>query len=150
MVIQRIQTLYLILGIALMTVFFFLPFGYEKLIDLATGQFTLDPMKAIDRVGFIIPTAASILLMILAVFSFKKLPTQKLFVILSALITLAEAIMVVYWITAGAVDTNPEYTVINTWGGGGILLLGALLVQFMAIRGISHDQKILRSYDRLR
>ena len=78
------------------------------------------------------------------------MPTQKLFVILSMLITLAEAVMVVYVIVSGSVDTDPVVKSTTTWGGGGLMLIGALIVEIMAIRGISHDQNLLRSYNRLR
>lgn len=150
MVIQRIQTLYIILAIAMMVAFFFVPFGYEKLVDESTGALSLTPLKAIDAIGFIIPTAVTILLLFVSIFMFRTMPTQKLFVILSILITLAEAGMVVYIIVSGSVDTDPIVKSATTWGGGGLLLIGALLVEIMAVKGISHDQKLLNSYNRLR
>lgn len=150
MVIQRIQTLCLILGIGLMVAFFFVPFGYEKLVDETTGALSLTPLRAIDILGFIIPTAVAILLMALGIFMYRNLPTQKLFVILTILITLAEAVMVVYVIVSGSVDTDPVVKSTTTWGGGGLMLIAALIAEIMAVRGITHDQNLLKSYNRLR
>ena len=96
MVIQRVQTLYLLLSIAFMTAFFFLPFGYIKEVDGATAAQALQPLTGLSGLGFIIPTSVCIFLTLMAIFLFKALPTQKLFVVLAALISLAEAVMVVY------------------------------------------------------
>ena len=100
--------------------------------------------------GFIIPTAVSILLLFLAIFMYKAMPTQRLFVILAAIIAVAEAVMVVYLLVSGSTDTDPVVKSTTVWGGGGLLLIGALIVEIMAVRGINHDRKLLNRYNRLR
>lgn len=150
MVIQRVQTLYLILTIAMMTLFFFIPFGYIKVVDGATAAQTLHSLTGLSGIGFIIPTAVAILFALLAIFLFKAAPTQKLFVVLSALVTLAEAIMVVYVLVSDYYSTDPTATDTAIWGGGGLLLIGAVITDIAAWRAISRDQRLLRSYDRLR
>lgn len=150
MVIQRVQTLYLVLSIALMTAFFFLPFGYMKVVDGATAAQALQPLTGLSGLGFIIPTSVAILFAFLAIFLFKALPTQKLFVALSAIVSLAEIVMVIYVLVSKYYSTDPTATDTVVWGGGGLLLVGAVIVDIAAYRSITRDQHLLSSYNRLR
>ncbi|MCM1483545.1 MAG: DUF4293 domain-containing protein [Muribaculaceae bacterium] len=148
MVIQRLQTLLLVIAIALAVAFLFIPFGYEYAADMATGQEASRSLCAIDFTGLIVPVAIAILLMVIGIFTFKTPGPQKLCVILSALSTAAAVGVVIYVLSAGAVDSDPSVTIRTVWGGGGLLLVAMLLAQIFAYRGIVSDQKLLRSYDR--
>ena len=148
--IQRIQTVYLIIAIGLMIAFFFMPFGYTQLADPATGQYKEQALKGIEFLGLIIPTALAILTMVIAVFSFRKLQVQQTLVIVGALFIGACVGVVIYVLPAGLYDTNPEVTARTIWGGGGLLLIASWLALFGAYRGMAADRKLLRSYDRLR
>lgn len=150
MVIQRVQTLYLILSIAFMTVFFFLPFGYIQVFDAATEQVAAQPLTGLSTLGFIIPTAVAILFALIAIFCFKALPTQKLFVCLAAIVSLAEVVMVIYVLCTNYLSTDPAATDRAIWGGGGIFLILAIIADIAAYRGIARDQRLLSSYNRLR
>lgn len=148
--IQRSQTLYLLLAIALMVAFLFMPFGYTVLDDAATGQYVEKPLKALTFVGLIIPVALSLLTMVIAIFTFRRIPVQQAMVIVAALFIGACVGVVVYVLTAGLADTDPEIATRTVWGGGGLLLVAAWLALWAAYRGMAHDRKLLRSYDRLR
>lgn len=148
MVIQRLQTLLLVIAIVLGVVFYFVPFGYESLVDGATMQSVVSPLKAIDFIGLIVPVSVALLLMVVAIFMFKKPAPQKLFVVLSALATVASAGVVIYILSAGAVDTDSAVTARTIWGGGGLILIAMIVAQIYAYRGIVADQKLLRSYER--
>lgn len=148
--IQRIQTLYLLLAIGLMVAFFFVPFGYTGLTDVATGQFVEKSLKAISEIGLIIPVGLSLLCMVIAIFAFKRHPAQKMLIILSALLIGACIGVVIYILTAGLGNTNPEINEHTAWGGGGLLLVAALLALLGAYRGVATDERILRNFDRLR
>ncbi len=153
MVIQRIQTLYLIIAIGLMVGFFFLPFGYMYLDDPVTGQSLSDnpdSLRGIEFLSLIIPNGLSLLFMTLAIFLFKQPNVQKLFVILAAICVGVCVGIVIYVLAGGFYDTNPEVTIRTVWGGGGLLLVAAWLAQLGAYRGIASDQRLLRSYDRIR
>ena len=69
---------------------------------------------------------------------------------LSALIIGACIGIVIYYLTAGYKDTDPDIAIRTVWGGGGLLLVAAELALLGAYRGVSADQKLLRSYDRMR
>ena len=148
MFIQRLQTLLLVIAIVLGVVFYFVPFGYESLVDGATMQSVVSPLKAIDFIGLIVPVSVALLLMVVAIFMFKKPAPQKLFVVLSALATAAAAGVVIYILSAGAVDTDSAVSTRTIWGGGGLILIAMIVAQIYAYRGIVADQKLLRSYDR--
>lgn len=150
MVIQRLQTLYLILAIVMVSVFFYVPFGYTTVADVTDGVSVLEPLRAGQFTGLVIPMALTLALMVVAIFMFKKMPMQKLMVLVSALLTVVSMGVVVYVMVSGFSDTNPQVTMTSVWGGGGLLLVGALIAQLAAYNGISSDQRLLRSYDRLR
>lgn len=150
MVIQRLQTLYLVLAIVLVSVFFYVPFGYTTVADVADGVSVLEPLRAGQFTGLVVPMALTLVLMAVAIFMFKKMATQKLMVLVSALLTVVSMGVVVYVMVSGFSDTNTQVTMTSVWGGGGLLLVGALIAQMAAYNGISSDQRLLRSYDRLR
>lgn len=150
MVIQRIQTLFLVIAVAFAVIFLFVPYGYADMVS-ADGVAARESLKAIMETGLWLPTAVSVALMVIAIFTFKKMAVQKLFVVFSALLTCACIISVVYVLASGYTDVTPGVTVAKTyWGGGGLIALAALICQIMAIRGISSDQKILKSCDSFR
>lgn len=150
MQIQRLQTLFLLLAIVCMVVFLFVPFGAwdssvvsqinPKWVNLKAGSFAT----------FLVPTVASLLLMVIAVFVFKKLSLQKGLVFLAALVVLAIAGVVIYEMTLGFNSLVGGVNVKPIWSGGGLLLVAAFVALIAAYRCISRDQKLLRSYDRLR
>lgn len=150
MVIQRVQTLFILLAIALTVVFLFVPFGFVD-ISVANEGIKNVSLKAINEIGMIVPLGVGLLLMLIAIFTFKKLAAQKLFVLLSALCVGATLITVIYFLASGTVDLSPDDYVVKTyWGGGGLLLVGSILSLFLAYRGISSDQRLLKSYDSFR
>lgn len=148
MVIQRLQTLFLLLAIACTAVFLFAPFGYWN-ADVVSIPGYVD-LKAVNFAAFLIPACVSMLLMLIAIFCFKKMPMQKSLVALSAIIVLAMVGVVIYEMTLGLADLYPGVSAKPIWGGGGLLLVGAFVALIAAYRCISRDQKLLRSYDRLR
>ena len=149
MVIQRIQTLYLLLAVLFMTIFLFVPFGYTTFAE--AGDAAVDVWHPLDIVGLLVPTCAAIFLMIVAVFLFKSQSTQRLVVIFSLLLTIATIGVVIYFMVSGFVDSNPAVNVVKTsWGWGVLLPVCAIVLQIAAICGINRDMKLLASYDRLR
>lgn len=149
MVIQRIQTLYLLLAVLFMTIFMFVPFGYTTFAE--GGDAAVDAWQPLDIVGMLVPSCAAIFLMLVAIFLFKSQSTQRLVVVFSLLLTLATIGVVIYFMVAGFVDLNPAVTVVKTsWGWGVVFPVCAIVLQIAAICGINHDMKLLASYDRLR
>ena len=149
MVIQRLQTLYLLMAVAVTVVFLFVPFGFWD-VSLPVSADKLNPLEAGKIIALLVPSVIGILLMLIAILCFKKLPLQKSLVALSALIVVAVMLVVVYIMVTPVEIEGVQAKVTPEWGGGGLLLVGTLVALFAAYRSIRHDQKLLRSYDRLR
>lgn len=149
--IQRLQTLFLLLAIALLVAFMFVPFGYVEILTGVDGTVITEPLKAKSELAMMIPICVAILLMVVAIFLFKKLSVQKLFTLFAMLLTGAVVILTVYVLVSGMKDVTPGDVVTSVvWGGGGLLALAAFISEVMAYRGISSDQRLLRSYDSFR
>ncbi len=146
MVIQRIQSLFLLLSVILSVLFLFIPFGY---IEISTSQNSgvMGPLYGSSETALLTPALISAVLAFIAIFLFKKFPLQKLLVSLSAVAASAAIIVLVYFLCSGitGVATAQLY-----WGGSGLLLIAALICQIMAYRAISSDQRLLRSYNSMR
>lgn len=149
MVIQRIQTLYLLLAVIVLTVFLFVPFGYTTFAE--AGEAAVDAWRPLDLAGMLVPTCASAFLMLVAIFLFKSQATQRIVVLFAMLLSLASVGVVIYFMVAGLVDTNPAVSVVSTsWSWGIVLPICAIALQIAAICGINRDMRLLASYDRLR
>lgn len=148
--IQRIQTLFLIIAIGLTIAFLFIPFGYAPMFDAATGESSLTSLKAIDYVGLIVPTVVAVIFMLVAIFTFKNYALQKLMTILGGISLLVVIGVVVYAVISPYVDTDPDVTVATVWGGGGLFAVAALIADFSAYHYICKDERLIRSYDRIR
>lgn len=130
--IQRVQTLFLLLGIALTIAFLFIPFGYAPTVDAATGESVLASLKAVDFAGLLVPSLVAVVLMAAGIFTFKNYSVQKLLVLLSAVALIATIGVVIYAIVSPYVDTNPDVTIATVWGGGGLFVVAALIAVFAA------------------
>ena len=129
MVINRLQTLYLMLAMLLTVLFLFFPYGYLG----------ADELNGVDQAAVLVPCCVAVFIMAVTVFLYKNLPLQKSFVGISALIVLAVVIMLVYLLAdTYAVDGSPV-EVKPRWRFSGLLLIAALISLYGAYRNISAD-----------
>lgn len=129
--IQRVQSLWLLAAVAVMAVFCFLPFGSVagKAVEVASDIFVL------------VPALVSALLCLVAIFLYRSHGRQKAVIVASmAFALISEAFALVALLFADLSSLS--------WA----LLLppAAVVAQIAAWRGVSADQRLLRSYDRLR
>lgn len=152
MVIQRIQSLLLLLAAIAVALFIFIPYGYwDAAVAGKAPQF--GPLVAKAQPALLIPSIIAIILIVVSIFLYKKMPLQKSLVALSGLVVTATACVVVYMLTRSYVDVTAvadDVTIKPLWGLSGALLIAALVALVAAHRCISSDQRLLRSYDRLR
>ena len=141
MVIQRLQSLWLLFAAALMGLFCFMPMFLVKNDGAAAHQF-VSPM---DMPVFMVVSSVIAVLLFLAIFLYKNTRRQKTVTLLSmvliAVCCVTEGLIGLGW---GPVDAELE------WQGSIFLLIGALIFSLMAYRGISSDEKLLKAADRLR
>lgn len=138
--IQRIQTLWLLLAALVMAGIFYFPvYKFPEGIDLTIGNNYL----AIALTGL------SIILNLVAVFSFKNRKNQKNLCWVNILVCLGLLAWLFYSVSAG--QAQP----INTDAGGyywigAFLPLVAIIFLLMARSAIRKDEKLIKSMDRLR
>lgn len=142
MVIQRIQTLWLLVAAILIAVFCFIPMATIIDIESASSATFVSPK---DVPTLLIINSLIAVILILAIFMFKNTRRQKTLTLLSMLLIVVsgvcEGIVLAGW---GSQIAEIE------WVSGLCILLGALLAAILAFRGIRHDEKLLRAADRLR
>ncbi len=150
--IQRIQTIYLLLVIICLGLAFVFPFA-----DYAVGQetFTFNIFgltigdENIIRFPFYISVALSIGLSIFTISKFKNRGFQmKLgrFNYLIILITIVLSFVNVRTVE----DMFPNQEVVVSYGVGLFLPVAALVFLFLANRAIKNDEKLIKSIDRIR
>lgn len=147
---QRIQTLFLLIAIGLTVAIFFVPFGYAPALDETAHQAFMQPLVVSDFLCLILSTGASLVAMVAAIFTFRNYPLQKLMTALSAVFILTTIGVVIYAIITPYVEVDADISIATSWGWGVLLLILALVAVLLAFRNIAKDQRLIRSYDRIR
>lgn len=133
MVIQRIQTLWLLIATGLMIVIGLRPFSWLGTTPVYVNNFL--PLSIL--------TWLIVIMLVITIFTFKNLKLQKTIALLSIFLMVALAITGFVYQAQLMPQAVPE------WGGGGLFLCLAALCVAFAYRGMSRDQKKLRNSDRL-
>ncbi len=144
MQIQRIQSLYIFLAIVAMAIFIIVPYG--KAIDMTSGAPVEEMLYTMTEWGVLIPSGAVVILLLAGLFMFRNLSLQRTVVMITLMLTLSTIAVVCFALfkMADAEGLDASFTF---WD---ILLPVAALLEILAISGINHDIKLLKSYDRLR
>lgn len=144
MVIQRIQTVFLLIAAALMAWFVFAPLATFHLDGIQPLDVQVTPR---DYPVFLVLNILIAVLLFIAIFLFKKPKQQKKVTLLSILLIAASAV------TGGLLlygPNAPKGFVELEWTGGALLLVLALGFALLARKNISKDIRTLSSYDRIR
>lgn len=137
MVIQRIQTVFLLLAAILMAlVSFIFPVFY---IPAAEGNIGILP---IDNLPLFILQMLIVVLTLIDIFLFKNLSLQMTVARVTILLTVFCALIQAY------IAQQTGY-IPNIWGPM-IMYVSTLILLMLSLRGMNADRKLLRSYDRLR
>lgn len=144
MVIQRWQSVWLLIAGILVMVFCFIPMGTLYSSDIA------DPSSAtllfpVDVPVFMVVNILVAVMLFVSIFLFRNIKRQKTLTLVSMLLIVllmaTEGLMLYLW--------NKDNGGIE-WFGSIFLLLGALAFTFLAYRGICSDERLLKAADRLR
>ncbi len=141
MVIQRIQTLFLLLAVGFMILFCLTPFASAEAAN-AADSFT--PVFVKDAPVYMILNIVIAVLLFLGIFMFKNLKQQMKVTVASMLLICASIVSFGFLLFVGMPDAHV------IWTGGVLLLVCALVCALFAYRGMKKDHKLLTSYDRLR
>lgn len=138
MVIQRIQTLMLLIAVILMAIFCLTPYGIQAAEPENVAIFVKDAPV------FLVLNLVIAALLVITIFMYKDLRRQKRMTILS-MVLICVSIVTGLFILGRAYDSASPVLL-----GGVSLLVLALIFGLLAYRGMSRDHKLLRSADRLR
>lgn len=147
MMIQRWQSVWLLLASICVALFCFLPMAcisfQEAPEAMAAGSVTF--LSPSDNTVYLIVGLVVALLLVVNIFLYRDTRRQKLVTVMSMMMIVvlaACAVLMAYGVTSegGAVE----------WMGSVLLLLGAFVFSLLAYRGIRHDENLLKAADRLR
>lgn len=138
MVIQRWQTLLLLLAVVMVAVFSLTPFATYQ------SEAIIESVYVSDAPVLLIITATVGVLLVLNIFMYKNLKRQMTLTLLSIVLLVATAI-------------TAAFVAINAYPGAQLVLLGGIVLLILAVifalaayRFILKDKRLLSSYDRLR
>ncbi|MDE6269437.1 MAG: DUF4293 domain-containing protein [Muribaculaceae bacterium] len=139
MQIQRIQTLFLLIAVALVGVFCFTPFAQATAEDGSVSHVFVKDTPVLLVVNICIAV-----LLFLNIFMYRNLRRQMKLTLVSMLLLAGSAVACGMVVTVGMPDAS------LLWTGGVLLLLLALVMAVFAYRGMSRDKRKLASLDRIR
>lgn len=156
--IQRIQTIWLLLATVVILGLFMFPYlNYIDLVGLGkklivTGEYSAVNNESVKQSSFLLQTIATVvvaLVPLFIIFQFKNRKLQiKLIYVAIALIVLLGVWM--YVTSVSTLDLISQSFGANNIGVGFFLLPVAIIFLAMAIGGIRKDEKLIKSADRLR
>lgn len=138
MVIQRIQTLMLLIAVVMMAVFCFTPYATLAADSAPTAVYVKDAPV------FLILNIVIAVLLFLIIFMYKDLRRQMRMTVLALILICASIVTCGFIMAVVLTDATPVLL------GGVSLLVLALLFGLLAYRGMSRDRRLLSSADRLR
>ena len=148
--IQRIQTIYLLLAIICMVISLFIPFSYyyinEQEISLNAFGINNNVNDIVGRFPYYVPIFASLGLSVLGISKFKDRKKQLLFGKINYLAILLSVVFIMMDVAfiAEQLSVQENYVI------GAFLPVAALPFIFLANRAIKKDEKLIKSLDRLR
>ncbi len=139
MVIQRWQSVFLLLASIMMGVSCFTPFAS---LTIADGD--VQALYPSVNTAYLVLNALIAVMLFVSIFLFKNTKRQKTVAMASVLMMLASAA------TAGILVYSTLENAVIDWTGGALLLGCALVMTLAAYRRVCADEKLLKSYDRIR
>ena len=154
--IQRIQTLYLLLATAMMSLTLFLPlativYGGNEMIIKA---FTVSSVEGFSDslplyLGLVLAATTALLLAI--IFIYKKRMVQIRLCVAAIVLLLGSALLIgLYCYRFCNILAELNYDIIMTVGFASLMPVVAIIPVVLAIRGIARDEALIRSLDRIR
>lgn len=156
--IQRIQSVWLLLsGLVLTTLFLFPYVNYIDLVGLGkqiyvSGIYTSVNNEAVKQETFILQSIVAVFIAVMPIvliFLFKDRKRQVKFIYLQLVLIVLFAIWM-YVSANNVLSANNQYLSANNIGIGFFLLPVSIIFLSMALGAIRNDEKLIKSADRLR
>lgn len=144
--IQRIQSVYLLIGSILLGLLHLFPFGKGNEVSesmLSDGLFNLQ-----DGPMLLFPATIAAIVMFVSIFLFKQRKVQKMSVILAMFLLgmLMGFAVTTYFTNKDIFNSSNNFA----FGLGAILPFASLVLGILSSASIAKDEKIVKSMDRLR
>lgn len=147
--IQRKQTLWLLINIAVACLAFILPFGYKNTTSMISYDINIHNFLAQHDIGLLILFSLLIAINLVSIFLFKNHKLQTLFLIFSIILSIT---CFAYEILFSTKDGNQiTFGIANSSLYIGLLIpFVCLILSILAYKGVRNDVKLLKDADRLR
>ncbi|MDE6268696.1 MAG: DUF4293 domain-containing protein [Muribaculaceae bacterium] len=140
MVIQRWQSVFLLLAAIFMAIFCFVPTAH-----LYADATLIAHIRPVNYPVFLTINVLIAVLLFIAIFLYKNMKRQKTVTLVSMMLIAVSGVCGGFILYGG--DNGGGRI---EMGGSVVLLIGALVAALMAYRHIRKDENLLKSYDRLR
>ena len=151
---QRIQTIYLLISLLLMALMFFFPYAEILSGEGSLYTFEFDGLHYIESAKVYIQTVPSIILLsvilainLVVIFLFKKRITQMRVAFINLILMLGFLGLVYFYVNNFTTDLKAEAVSYKLYDA---LPLLAAIFNYLAIRAIGRDEALVRSIDRIR
>lgn len=141
--IQRIQTVYLILVVILMGAFFTLPIFSQNLLK---ETIDIKQFVAIDNLFVAVAGSLVVLMDLIGIFSFKNRSRQVNVIWAAIVLNIVLILLMGYWYT----QLNSSLVGKVSINFVAILPVVAIALNFLAVSAVKKDDKLVKSLDRLR
>lgn len=139
MVIQRWQTVFLLVAAIMMSIFCFSPIAYQHVGEAVKG------FHPADAPVYLVVNLLIAVLLILCIFMYRNLRRQMLMTLV-VIVLIAASMVTGGFILYGGMNEGGTMELATA----DLLLLGTAVFAILAYRRMGHDHKLLTSYDRLR
>lgn len=159
MVIQRIQTIYLLLAAIAIALYSLMPIaeisiglqsvtlrlsGAQCAAGVVNAPIEVEPLQGYAGLwGLFAVAAVTALLALIAIFKYRNLKLQRSLCAVCGVLTAALAVSIAAYVINLKADSC-------TVSPSNLLLLAEIALLWLANQGIRHDQRLLSSYDRIR
>ncbi len=147
--IQRIQTIYLLIAVGAFITEFFTPLLKSSQSAVSGLYQDAQVMVKEDQISLVL-LAATVLFTILSIFLFHNRNVQKQLIIATIIVLLAGTAYIGYAIMSPTQEITSISQAAIFPGLGSFMPIIALIALILAYRGIRNDEKIVKSMDRLR
>jgi hypothetical protein len=140
--IQRIQTLWLLLCALCASLAFILPFGTSFVSEIGTERVDGEAMNALKNQIVTVPVIMIIINCLVAIFLYKKRPIQILLAVIAIFLIITCIGLMVYLAMFETNGASLSYGIVAP--------VLALIFGLFALKGIRKDEKLVKNLDRLR
>ena len=151
--IQRIQTLFLLLALICMTIFYFIPFGSLEMqtetgiTDIPMGLYGIDyGEEHYSTLPLLILLSIVVLILLTTIFMYRHRVLQIRICIFNLIMTLGCSGLAFFFLYQASEKFNTNYSTSILV----VLPIVSAIFIALAIRGIAKDEALIRSIDRIR